>query len=74
MKVINYKNCAGNFIVNCYGVLTNESNIIVKTQDNEQVMENWNYDTNQPFKYWSEVVEYLADSDDYMELEELEVC
>jgi len=72
MKRIKYKNPIGDYIIDCYGVLTDDCNIVAKSSHDERYIENWNDDTNQPFKYWQEVVEYLLDSSDYDDLQELE--
>ena len=74
MKTIKHKTPAGDYAIDCYGVLTDECNITVTTSSSEEILENWNCETDEPFKNWSEVVVCLLDSDSYMDLEELGVC
>lgn len=74
MKTIEHKTPAGNYAIECYGVLTDECNILVTCSFFEEIIENWNYETEEPFRKWSEVVELLLENDSYIDLEELSVC
>ena len=74
MKTIKHKTPAGDYAIDCYGVLTDESNILVSSSLFEEIHENWNYETEEPFQEWSEVVEFLLENDSYIDLEELSVC
>ena len=65
--------------VSCYGTLKDEDNILMAYTDsfgyaNEDIIENHNYETEKPFKNWSEAVKYLIDLDRFQDIEQLEVC
>ena len=65
--------------VSCYGSLKDEDNILMAYTDsfgyaNEDVIDNYNYETERPFKNWSEAVKYLIDLDRFQDIEQLEVC
>ena len=64
--------------VECYGTLTDESNILMSYTDdqgypNEGIVENHNYNTNNCFKSWTEAVNYLIELDRFDEIQQLEV-
>ena len=65
--------------VSCYGSLKDEDNILMAYTDtfgyaNEDIIENHNYETEQPFKNWSEAVKYLINRFHLIDIEQLEVC
>ena len=65
--------------VSCYGTLKDEDNILMAYTDmfgyaNEDIVENYNSDTNKPFKNWNEAVKYLIDLDRFQDIQQLEVC
>ena len=65
--------------VSCYGSLKDEDNIEMPYTDsfgyaNGDIIENYNYETEKPFKNWSEAVKYLIDLDRFTDIEQLEVC
>lgn len=65
--------------VSCFGSLKDEDNILMAYTDmfgyaNEDIIENYNYETEGPFKNWSEAVKYLIDLDRFQDIEQLEVC
>jgi hypothetical protein len=70
-KIINYK---GHEIW-CYGVLTDEDNIEIVFDDGQDadIVDNWNYETDQPFKNWTECIKYLTDTLD-ITIEEMSTC
>ena len=39
---------------------------------NGDIIENYNYETEKPFKNWSEAVKYLIDLDRFQDIEQLE--
>ena len=64
--------------VECYGTLTDESNILMAYTDdlgypNEGIVENHNYITNKSFNNWTEAVNYLIELDRFDEIQQLEV-
>ena len=64
--------------VECYGTLTDESNILMAYTDdlgysNEGIVENHNYNTNNCFKNWTEAVNYLIGLDRFDNIQQLEV-
>jgi len=65
--------------VSCFGSLKDEDNIFMAYTDslghaNGDIVENHNYETERPFKNWSEAVKYLIDLDRFTDIEQLEVC
>ena len=62
------------FEVACYGKLHDEENILLGSSYDEEVIENFNYETGEAFSNWTEVVKYLIDVDGYTDIEQLEVC
>ena len=66
---INYKGQS----VWCYGKLNDEDNIVMIWEDTD-IVDNCNYDTNKPFKNWTEAVHYLIDLDRFGEIHELTTC
>ena len=65
--------------VSCYGTLKDEDNILMAYTDNlgyanGGIVENYNYETERPFKNWSEAVKYLINLDRFTDIEQLEVC
>lgn len=62
------------FEVACFGKLHDEENILLGSSENEEVIENFNYETNEAFSNWTEVVKYLIDVVGYTDIEQLEVC
>ena len=71
---INYKGQS----VDCYGALTEESNIQIACSDmpDAEIVENWNYGTDEAFTTWTEAVHYLIDLDSPTlgDIEELTAC
>jgi len=64
--------------VECYGTLTDESNILMAYTDdlgypNEGIVENHNYITNKSFNNWTEAVNYLIELDRFDDIQQLEV-
>jgi hypothetical protein len=51
----------GGFAVSCYGAIEDSSNfeIICEDEDDDDIWLVGNTDTNQPFKTWQEVVDFL---------------
>ena len=71
--IINYKG----YSVACYGGskgLQEDDNIIMAWSDYEDVIENWNYKTEKPFKNWTEAVQYLIDLERFDNIMQLEAC
>jgi hypothetical protein len=65
--------------VSCYGTLEDKDNIEMAYTDmfgyaNGDIIENYNYKTERPFKNWNEAVKYLIDLDRFTDIEQLEVC
>lgn len=64
--------------VDCYGgALKDEDNIIMAYGDygsNQDLVDNWNYKTDMPFKSWKDAVSYLIDLDRFGEIHQLEKC
>ena len=65
--------------VSCFGTLKDEDNIEMAYTDmfgygNGDIIENYNYETEQPFKNWDEAVKYLIDLDRFADIQQLEVC
>ena len=65
--------------VSCFGSLKDEDNILMAYTDmfgyaNEDIIENYNYETEQSFKNWREAVKYLIDLDRFQDIQQLEVC
>tara|TARA_R100000734_G_C3268849_1_gene65347 strand:- start:356 stop:589 length:234 start_codon:yes stop_codon:yes gene_type:complete len=63
--------------VACYGTLKDEDNISMAYTDmfgyaNEDIIDNYNYETEKPFKNWTEAVKYLIDLDRFQDIEQLE--
>jgi len=58
--IINYKGQ----VVWCYGVLNEDDNIEIVFDEgqNADILDNWNYETDKPFKNWTECVKYLIDT------------
>ena len=71
---INYKGQS----VDCYGALTEESNIQIACSDmpDAEIVENWNYRTDEALTTWTEAVHYLIDLDSPTlgDIEELTAC
>tara|TARA_Y100000114_G_scaffold56479_1_gene51697 strand:- start:1551 stop:1784 length:234 start_codon:yes stop_codon:yes gene_type:complete len=62
--------------VACYGTLKDEDNIEMAYTDkfgyaNGDIIENYNYETEKPFKDWTEAVKYLIDLDRFQDIEQL---
>ena len=73
MKVtINYKGQS----VWCYGVLNDDNNIemVYNSGQFADYVDNCNYNTDKPFKNWTEAVHYLIDLDRFGEIDELSPC
>jgi hypothetical protein len=71
MVTIKYKNQE----VDCHGVLNDEDIIIMVSylngNDYEDLVDNHNYNTDEPFKNWTEAVHYLIDLNRFGEIIEL---
>jgi len=64
-------------LVDCWGgALQDEDNIVMIYEDGEfeDIVDNWNYKTDKPFKNWTEAVKYLIDLDRFGEILELQSC
>jgi hypothetical protein len=65
--------------VQCWGgALQDDDNIVMAYEDGyfegEDIVDNWNYKTDKPFKNWTEAVKYLIDLDRFGEIMQLESC
>ena len=63
--------------VDCWGgTLQDDDNIVMIYEggDFEDIVDNWNYKTDKPFKNWTEAVKYLIDLDRFGEILELQSC
>jgi hypothetical protein len=62
--------------VQCWGgALQEEDNIIMAyNMGYEGLVDNYNYDTKEPFKNWREAVKYLIDLNRFGEIDQLESC
>ena len=64
-------------LVDCWGgTLQDDDNIVMiyESGDFEDIVDNWNYKTDKPFKNWTEAVKYLIDLDRFGEILELQSC
>ena len=63
--------------VDCWGgTLQDDDNIVMiyESGDFEDIVDNWNYKTDKPFKNWTEAVKYLIDLNRFGEIIELQSC
>ena len=72
---INYKGQS----VDCFGSLTEEDNIAIGWTTTggeplEDIVDNWNYRTDEAFTNWTEAVHFLIDNMDFRTIEQLETC
>ena len=62
--------------VQCWGgALQDDENIIMSYDMGcEDLVDNHNYNTDEPFKNWTEAVKYLIDLERFGEIDQLESC
>ena len=62
--------------VQCWGGALQDDDNIVMAYDMgcEDLVDNWNYTTDEAFKNWREAVKYLIDLNRFGEIDQLESC